>query len=433
MNSAQPSCTRTSKIVTFSSLPRSSELMFCDSLDGEYADTLSLLNNIKLFETVNEWSPFSAGHTGTNSEKIFLEGIAENRWDGLESLSLNSPCAQELCRGLFNEPMQNLARNLTHFAIEYSSDCSALRAILHQARALESLALVEAETLSLPLDKDALTSLRNLKISIQRTIDPESPYPDMSSEARKIKDFLLRHKNLHRFDFSQYITWITDEEPAEDLIGNLQWFSDILDAVCSLEALTALGLTFPALSVPDTRHALQKVTTYDALLKTCKAIRLGGVTSVPLWDCTFAFTNCTFIALSNRRPEQFTSTYYAISPHSFLTRHNNLHLEQFYLHGQMFDILPAIPDNELPFEIWSAARAARRTESDFCSPDAHWLMRYWLMRERYDEPSLFDYDDGSSEDEWTTVDEDEEDLEDGVDDSEEEEEEGEEDLDGEDN
>ncbi|KAL5522902.1 hypothetical protein ACEPAF_1169 [Sanghuangporus sanghuang] len=201
----------------------------------------------------------------------------------------------------------------------------------------------------------------------------------MFSEARTIHDFILRHKSIRRFDFSQCISWIEEDEPKENLDDNAMWFSSILDAVCSLENVTALGLTFPALEISDTEDALFRLTTCDAL-KTCKALRLSGITNVPLWDWTFEFPRFTFLALFNRLPEQWTNTFYALAPPEH----------------------PSVSQRHSPRAALSA-----------------WLnigqsIHQSRWEERYEDDKSYYYDEDEedtqedTEDEWTTVDEDEE-------------------------
>ncbi|KAL5481165.1 hypothetical protein ACEPAI_10106 [Sanghuangporus weigelae] len=396
------------------SFNRYSHFLRAFDIDDVYADVLNLLSNVKSIETIDEWASFSSKHSDSHDVENVLKEIITKHWEGLESLSFNSSCMETLCRGYFDNDLTGITTKLTHFAIENASECFALRTILRQAHVLESLALVDCDSICLPLDEDALPNLRDLKIDIHRIFFCEGSYQEMFSEARTIQEFILLHENIARFDFSQYVSWINDEG-SENLEDNATWFSDILDAVCSLENVTALGLTLPALEVSDTEDALLRLTTCDALKKTCKAIRLEGITNVLLDDWTCEFLNCRFIALSDQRPRQRPNTGYAISLQSFICRHRDLHLEQVCLHGRMFDILSTNPDEKVDFKLWSNARASTRTEWDFRSADAYWLMRYRLLSERNEDTrpyrSTEDEDTGAG---WTTEDEDEEGLEDAT-------------------
>ncbi|KAL5522848.1 hypothetical protein ACEPAG_8866 [Sanghuangporus baumii] len=392
------------------SLDRCSLFLCAYEIDDVYANVLRLSSNVKSIETINEWAPFTSKHVDSNDVEDVLEEIITRHWESLESLGLDSSCMRALSRGYFDDKLAGITTNLTHLAVENSSECFALRTIFCQAHALESLALIESESIYLPLDENALPNLRDLKVGIQRRLHSSGTYPNMISAARTIHDFILLHKGIRRFDFSQYISWIEEDEPKENLDDNAAWLSNILDAVCTLENVAALGLTFPALTITDMEDALLRVADCGALKKTCKALHLGGITNVPLWDWTFEFPLCTFLALSNRRPEQRTNTYYALTPRSVLLNHKDLHLEQLCLHGSLFDNLSISPDGKVDYEFWSDFRAFRRTEKDFCSLDAYWLMRYRLLSERYDDDESYysDENEEDTEDEWTTVAEDEE-------------------------
>ncbi|THH07526.1 hypothetical protein EW145_g3328 [Phellinidium pouzarii] len=60
---------------------------------------------------------------------------------------------------------------------------------------------------------------------------------------------------------------------------------------------------------------------------------------------------------------------------SSVSRHNQ------FLHGRLYD-LPSTLDGEFESEIdfhaisWSETRVRERTETDFCTSDAYWLMSY---------------------------------------------------------
>ncbi|KAL5522846.1 hypothetical protein ACEPAG_8864 [Sanghuangporus baumii] len=332
------------------SFDRHSHFLRAFDIDDVYVDVLSLLSNVKSIETIDEWASFSSKHSDSHDVEGALKEIITKHWEGLESLYLNSSCMETLCRGYFDNDLTGITTKLTHFAIENASECFALRTILRQAHALQSLALVDCDSICLPLDEDALPNLRDLKIDIHRILFCEGSYQEMFSEARTIQEFIILHENIARFDYSQYISRINDEG-SENLEDNATWFSDILDAVCSLENVTALGLTFPSLKASDTEDALLRLTTCGALKKTCKALRLEGIINVRLDDWTCEFPNCRFIAISDQRPGQRSNTGYAISLQSFIHRHRDLHLEQVCLHGRMFDILSTNPDEKLGFKL----------------------------------------------------------------------------------
>ncbi|KAL5498877.1 hypothetical protein ACEPAH_1395 [Sanghuangporus vaninii] len=380
-------------------------------IDEVYVDALSLFSNIKSIETMNEWASFNSKHSDSNGVEDVPEEIITGHWESLESLGLNSSCMRALSWGYFDDNLTGITTNLTHLAIETSSECFALRTILRQAHVLESLKLVESESIYLPLDGNALRSLRDLKVGMQRRLHSSGTSPHMFSEARTIHVFILLHKSIRRFnfDFSPHISWIEEDESKENLDGSFMWFSSILDVMCTLENVTALDLTFPVLTIANTEDALFGMADCDALKKTCKAPRSGGIKNVPLWDRIFEFPRCTFLALSNRQPGQWTNTFYALTPGSILPHHKDLHLEQLYLHGSMFDNLSISPDGKVDYEFWSDFRAFRHTEKDFCSPDAYWLMQYRLLSERYEDDESYypDEDEEDTEDERTTVDEDE--------------------------
>ncbi|KAL5481167.1 hypothetical protein ACEPAI_10108 [Sanghuangporus weigelae] len=290
------------------SLDRCSIFLCGYEIDDKYADVLSLLSNVKSIETINEWAPFTSKDSDSNDVEDVLEKITTRHRESFESFGLDSSCMSALSRRYFDDKLIGITTNLTHLSVENSSECFALRTILSQAHALESLALIESESIYLPLDENALLNLRDLKVGIQR----------------------------------------------EDVQRTPSWW----------------------------------------------------ITNVPLWDWTFEFPRCTFLTLSNRRPEQWTNTCYVLAPGSILPHYKDLHLEQLCLHGSILDNLSISPDGKVHYEFWSDFRAFRRTEEDFCSPDAYWLMRHRLLSERYEDDS--DYSEEDTEDEWTTVDEDEE-------------------------
>ncbi|KAL5522905.1 hypothetical protein ACEPAF_1172 [Sanghuangporus sanghuang] len=147
-------------------------------IDDLYIDVLSLLSNVK---SIDEWASFSSKHSDPLDVEDVLKEIITKHWEGLKSLSFNSSCMEAPCRGYFDNDLTGITTKLTHFAIEDASECFALRTIPRQAHVLESLALVDCDSICLPLDEDALPNLRDLKIGIQRILFCEGSYQDMFS------------------------------------------------------------------------------------------------------------------------------------------------------------------------------------------------------------------------------------------------------------
>lgn len=300
----------------------------------------------------------------------------------------------------------SIAGSLTYLAINGVQGLHELEMFLRQATTLESLTLLDITSLVfLPCTTDALPNLMDLKLGVDslpgndgllETVDNR---PDMLDLALSLLEFVRLHPNLRRFDFSLWPTrqYIDFDDVADDEIlegANARWFGYVLEAVCALHGVQALGITFPILGEYELLAALVKLGDDARSIRTCTSLRLGGVSDAQA-DSTFGeLRRCTFLALSNSRPNGFILPKYPVPSVDELMFHFGLmELEQVCLGGQMFDVVPPhnIAEDGISAFPWSIERLRRRTEADFCSIDAHWLMSYRTVSRQYEHA---DVDDG---------------------------------------
>ncbi|KAL5482998.1 hypothetical protein ACEPAI_8227 [Sanghuangporus weigelae] len=312
-----------------------------DSVDEVFAHDLSTLNRLQSIETVYDCRTYVESST---TQRYVYAAF----WDVLDRNQLFEKTIT-LCEvGDFHE----------------------LETLLQETSALEVLTLLDARSLNwLPCAADKLPRLKYLKIWIERRVayllDDDDPYgvsPNMRMVAKDLLEFVRLHRNLSGFDFSCSNDF-EDIGTSDNISRNFMWFSDIVDAVCTLEGVRALGIIMPKSTKIDMRKALERISEHAQLKGSCTALRLGGLSDFPMEGWTTGLQNCSRTGASAQwMPSE------AI----------------LYLDGQMYDITLFGPDEEDVITPWSLTRAAWRTERDFCSFDAYWLMKYRTTEEGYE-------------------------------------------------
>ena len=391
-----------------------------NSINDRTCRTLRTFKKIRSIETVADSKDFLFRHDYPTIDEdanigIFLEVVDKNRTH-LKRLSLYG----YTLRRCFNRGPQllGIADSLTHLAVCGTVDSPALWQFLRKASSLEFLTVLDTETLNfLPATPGSLPRLRYLKLGISRTIgitytNVFRSVPDMEKISRKILKFVGMHKYLDGFDLSFYVVYGGDPDYIQtfrkpkgdlDVAYNAMWFDHIAKAICTLRNVRALGITLPAMKPEDVGLFLERILDRKKLKQTCTALRLGGLSNVPLEEVySTEFHNCDFISLSTGRPEEhfynsYDPLYYTPGiTHLISLHHECERLQQFHLNGTMYNVDGVCEDDlQVIALFWDEERAARkRIESDFVSFEAYWLMKYRTIKEDYD--STFGEDHQSS-------------------------------------
>ncbi|KAL5512453.1 hypothetical protein ACEPAG_3106 [Sanghuangporus baumii] len=350
-----------------------------DSAGEVFAHDLSTLNRLQSIETVYDCKTYVESSSTLRYVHAAFWDVLNRNQNYLKRLSL---CGDAM-RNIYTL-LTSIAANLTDLAVTEVGDFPELETLLQETSALEILTLLDARSLNwLPRAADKLPRLKYLKIWIERRVsilvDDDDPYgvsPNMQVVAKDLLEFVRLHRNLSGFDFS-CSNEFEDIGTNDDVFMNSMWFPDIVDAVCTLEGVRALGITMPRSTEMDMREALERISEHTQLKGSCTALRLGGLSDVPMEDWTKGLRNCSLVSLSSGRPEENVfKTYHTPCIEELVFLHSGCRLEQFCLDGQMYDITLFGPDEEDVITPWSPTRAAWRTERDFCSFDAYWLMKY---------------------------------------------------------
>ncbi|KAL5498894.1 hypothetical protein ACEPAH_1412 [Sanghuangporus vaninii] len=299
-----------------------------------------------------------------------------------------SPGNQQL-HGLFNGP-----NHLVNLIITGPGNLSGLYEFLRESPAVESLALLDIDSLSsLPLDVDVLLNLMDFKIYL----DIAAQRHPTSTMSEPLISFIRIHERLRRFDMSfcgalQFVSTAAEEDSS--------WFMELLKVICTLEHLQVLGITFPELQASEVSQALNMLSEHARSLETCTAVRIEGMQNSPIEVVTAKLRSCKFLVLSdiihcsclciNAWPPLLTVE-------DLVYRHGLTKLEQTILFGVVYDIRPVEISVEEKFigQPWDSDRVRWRTETDFCNPDAHWLMSYRTIRQfNFAPPELVPLDVG---------------------------------------
>ncbi|KAL5522821.1 hypothetical protein ACEPAG_8839 [Sanghuangporus baumii] len=276
---------------------------------------------------------------------------------------------------LFNGP-----NHLVNLVLTGPGNLPGLYELLRQSPAVESLALLDIDSLSsLPLEGDVLPNLMDFKvyfdISLQR-------HPT-STISGPLISFVRIHERLRRFDMSFCGVLQFGPTAAEE---DNTWFMELLKVICTLDHLQALGITFPKLEASEVSQAINMLSEHAHSLESCNAVRIEGTQNVALEVIMAKLGSCKFLALSDMihcnclcisvRPPLLTVE-------DLVYRHGLTKLEQTILFGVIYDIRPIDMSVEEKFigQPWDPDRVRWRTETDFCSPDAHWLMSYRTIRQ----------------------------------------------------
>ncbi|OCB88824.1 hypothetical protein A7U60_g4012 [Sanghuangporus baumii] len=358
-----------------------------DSINEVFAHDLSALNRLQSIETVYDCRTYVESSSTQRYVYAAFWDVLNRNQSYLKRLSICGDAMRNI-----SALLTGIAANLTDLAINEVGDFPELETLLQETSALESLTLLDARSLNwLPCAEDKLPRLKYLKIWIERRgaylLDDDDPYgvsPNMRTVAKDLLGFVRLHRNLSGFDFS-CSNEFEGIDTSDDISGNFMWFPDIVEAVCTLEGVRAFGLTMPKSTEIDMREALERISEHTQLKRSCTALRLGGLSDVPMEDWTTEFRNCSFVSLASGRPEETVfKTYRTPCIEELVILHSGCRLEQFCLDGQMYDITLFGPDEEDVITPWSPTRAAWRTERDFCSFDAYWLMKYRTTKEGYE-------------------------------------------------
>lgn len=363
-------------------------------------NSLKGLRDIKIIDARDSTAFF--GVPDGNPYSAFGE-VLENNAKSLRKLGLSGSTFRANTNQLIN-----LAASLTDLAINGIEDVSGLERLLRQATALRSLTLLDVTSLAfLPCTDDALSNLLDLKLGVDYLPahgdipEPTNFKPDMHGLASSLLKFVLLHTNIRRFDFSLWPTrqHLSIDDAIEEQLSqetNINWLWDVLEAVCALHGAQALGISFPYLNEYGLLSALDKLSIEAHSLRTCTALRLGGLTDVQSDIAIGELRCCTFLALSNSRPNSFLIPKYPLPSIDELFFHHGLtDLEQVCLGGQMYDVGPSlnIVEDGVTASPWRSERLRSRTEADFCSADAHWLMSYRTVSKQYEQTDAdFDMD-----------------------------------------
>ncbi|KAL5522895.1 hypothetical protein ACEPAF_1162 [Sanghuangporus sanghuang] len=361
-----------------------------------FSEVVSKSNHVHDIHLVDDREEYITHNAVLNSHEIRV--LVDRHWRRLKRLALCYHSAKIFTRQMHSRRINGMSTNLTHLLIGLGGayadeeDRSGIETFLLQVSALESLTLLNSMSLSmLPRTHDALSKLRELKIGVERYLDYPYREPNMRELATTLRGFVLSHTNLHRFDFMLWVTWQEDCAP-NNFQENAEWFSLVLDAVCSLEQVSALGLTFPGLLETDMQGALERVVGREELRRTCTALRLGALTDIPMQISLPGFSKCSFFAVSNGRPLENTKCKYRPpSAEELVSIQNSCRLQQLCLNGRLYDILSTgTEDRKVVTKQWSKMRVSNRTETDFCSEDGHWLMKYREISKWYEVARSFD-------------------------------------------
>ena len=366
------------------------------SVSEVFAHDPGTLGFIKSAETVRDCETFVRSLATKRYEYAAFWHVLRQNQSYLKKISVGSYVMRKLYPHL-----TGITANLTHLALNEVGHSPGFQMLLREASALEDLTLLGVRSLGcLPCAPHALSRLRFLKIWVERAdpIDDDSDDSDdgnddesenavdMRAIANDLLTFTRFHRTLSGFDFC-CLTYTEDMGDDDDTEENSIWFSDIVEAVHGLEGVRVLGISLPNLTEEDMHESLRRITGNVRLKQSCIALRLGGLSDVPMEVWTTEFRNCSFISLSSGRPEENAFvTHPTPTIEDLVFLHSGCPLEQFGLDGEVYDIAPYRPPNGIGVIVapWSATRANWRTERDFCSYEAYWLMKYRTIKEGYE-------------------------------------------------
>ncbi|KAL5481162.1 hypothetical protein ACEPAI_10103 [Sanghuangporus weigelae] len=274
-----------------------------------------------------------------------------------------------------------LPRHIVRLVTTSFDDVPGLGGFLRESLELESLTLLHVASLSyLPCEGKLLSKPRDFKIGF---CSPSTPTFDVRDTIRSLITFLGHHQNLRRFDLMFcHDPSSFNEHPEEQ---NSVWFIDVIKAICTLNDLHVLGITFPRLTKNDALQALTELSEHANFLQGCAAIRLEGTGDAAIQDFMAKLKTSRFVALSNLLHCHYVITRpLPLTVEDLVYRHGLNKLQQAVLFDTIYDIRPVgvSVGGGIIARPWSPTRVRWRTEADFYSLDAHWLMSYWTIRQR---------------------------------------------------